>query len=139
MGWFGNDGYQSGRVFRYAGLFMGGTTLLGALIGHKHDVRRQRQGPDFKNHDLRALAEGQAEFSGMETPHKSQSGFTETGVNAARKKSLTDFGSPYQGPMTLRLFLSIKICLLNEREMEVYNVNHFDEKALLVSIGKGLD
>ena len=67
-GWKAMD-VKAGRVFRYAGLFAGGVGLLGALIGQKHDVRRQRQGPEtLRTMTYERWLEGQANFSGIETP-----------------------------------------------------------------------
>jgi len=134
-GWKAMD-VKAGRVFRYAGMFAGGVTLLGALAGHKHDVRRQRQGPEtFRTMNYERWLEGQAEFSSMEMPHKGESGFLDNGLNAQRRKSMTDFGSPYRGPIA-STFIFEHQDMLAEREKyirEVYNVNHFDENS---SIGQ---
>ena len=127
-GWKAMD-VNVGRVFRYGGLFAAGISLTGAIAGHKHDVRRQREGPEsLRTMTYERWLSHQSSFAGLEQPHQSESGFVRTGVNASQRKTFTDFGSPYQGPIA-SAFVFEQQEQLRAREhyiRQVYNANHYD-------------
>jgi endonuclease YncB( thermonuclease family) len=127
-GWKAMD-VKAGRVFRYAGLFAAGMGAAGAFFGHKHDVRRQREGPEsLRTMNYERWLSHQANYAGLEQPHQSQSGFSRTGVNASQRTRNSDFGSPYQGPVASSfIFEDQELLRARERYIrDTYNASHYD-------------
>ena len=147
-GWKAMD-VNAGRVFRSSALFAAGVGITGALLGQRHDVRRQREGPEtLRTMNYQRWLETQGSFYNMEKVqplveaqlagehfrqdllYKShaQYGFTELGLAASNRSKNTDFGSPYQGPIA-SAFVFEQQEQLRAREKyirEIYNASHYD-------------
>jgi endonuclease YncB( thermonuclease family) len=125
---------SKGKVLRYAGLFAGGVTLAGALFGQKHEVRQQRGGNEIlRSMNYEKWLQTQQHFAGLEDPNASTSGFQEQGVGAAYRHQMTDFGSPYQGPVASDYIFQHQD-LLSEREKYnrvAFGARHYDPESTI--------
>ena len=133
-GWKAMD-INAGRVFKSSALFAAGVGVAGAFFGHKHNVRRQREGPEsLRTMNYERWLSYQSSFSGIERPEiyggsgHELYGFSQTGVNAGQRKVLSDFGSPYSGPIASTfVFEDQEVLRARERYIrESYNASHYD-------------
>lgn len=123
-----------GRVLRYAGLFGAGITLAGAIAGQRHEVRRQREGPEsLRSMNYEKWLSVQQSFGGLEQAGTGQSGFQEQGVGAAQRHQMTDFGSPYQGPVASSyIFEHQELLAARERyNRQAFGVRHYDPESTI--------
>ena len=123
-----------GRVLRYAGLFGAGMTIAGAIAGQRHEVRQQREGPEvLRSMNYEKWLSLQQDFTGLEQAALSPSGFQEQGVGAAYRHQMTDFGSPYQGPVASSyIFEHQKLLEARERyNREAFGARHYDPQSTI--------
>lgn len=81
-------------VWMTAGV-MAGVGALGAVIGSFQGSRKQA--PSLRAVNYEKWLQHQQEFAGLEDG-RTKDGMREGGLAAERRRTLTDFGSPYRGP-----------------------------------------
>ena len=127
----GLSGISRGTLMKGAVAGMGAATAAGMLWsmtdGNKMEPRVQA--PSIVSFNYHEWLERQAQFSGSRQ-HDSQGrdGLAPTGIAERTRRFMTDFGSPYKGPMTSNAIMADQE-LLREREKwlrEQYGARHFD-------------
>lgn len=102
-------------------------TGMGAIWSLVDGNRQQEPKTSVASFDYYEWQKHQEQFSGM-TKHNSRDGMQHNGINAARRSSMTDFGSPYRGPLTSQTIFADQE-LLKEREKllrQQYGARHYD-------------
>jgi endonuclease YncB( thermonuclease family) len=127
---------NSGKILKGAGMLAAGIAAVGLTMGEKHSLKKDREGLDtVRTMNYEKWLSLQQEFSGLEQATGADSGFQEQGVGAAQRHQMTDFGSPYQGPVASSLIFQHQD-LLNEREKynrRAFGATHYDPQSSIGS------
>ena len=127
---------------KYFGMFAAGMTAAGAFKAVADGPRRQREGPEsLRTMNYAKWLEMQSQYSGIDNSHMQRSkerpnvweitGLSKGGMGHAFRSQVTDFGSPYMGPVYSGGVFQ-QLDLLDQREQylrSAFGATHMDPAA----------
>ena len=126
---------KTGKALRYGGLFAAGLGMAGAAWSAAGPERYSQSGPSsFRQTTYQQWLMRQSYYGGLENNLvRGDRGMSPSGVAAQQRSQMSDFGSPYRGPIYSEQIFEYQD-LLAEREKylrEIYSAQHYDPRTTL--------